>query len=74
MKRYGNHSGRSGVTRYEMSSDSITVEFNDGDIYVYTYKSAGKAYVERMKELAQAGRGLSTFISQNVKSKYAVKY
>ena len=72
MKRYGNLSGNSGVTRFEIGRDSILVEFQ-GVIYLYTQESAGKANLERMKTLAQAGRGLSGYISRHVRKQYAAK-
>ena len=72
MKRYGNLSGNSGVTRFEIGRDSVLVEFQ-GVLYLYTNESAGKANVERMKALARAGRGLSGFISRHVRKQYAGK-
>lgn len=41
------------------------------DHSVYTYQSAGRANIERMKLLAASGRGLSTFISTTVRKLYA---
>lgn len=73
MIKYLNKEGHSGVTGYEVTANSITVEFNHDAIYRYTYKSAGKKAIEKMKELAQAGRGLSTYISQNVKENFEKK-
>lgn len=73
MLRYGNLSGDSGVVAYENGSDSIMVQFADGMAYVYTYASAGRGNVETMKRLAASGRGLSTFIVQNVRKRYARK-
>lgn len=73
MKRYLNKEGHSGVTGYEIGPASISVEFNNEAIYIYTYKSAGEKVVEKMKELAAEGRGLSTFISQNVKDNFEKK-
>lgn len=70
MKRYGNRHGRSGVTAYEIGPDSISVKFVNGDVYRYTYRSAGRAQVERMKALAESGQGLSTFISRHVRDAY----
>lgn len=64
-------SGDSAVTGYEIGARSIAVEFQGDRVYEYTYASAGAASVERMKELARAGRGLSTFISRVVREKYA---
>lgn len=73
MERYKNLAGNSGVVAYEIGSDFIKVEFRGGSIYLYNYHSAGKENIERMKELAMAGKGLSTFISQVVREKYASK-
>lgn len=71
MKRYANASGHSGVLAYETRSDAITVKFRDGCVYRYTYASAGRDNIERMKQLAAAGRGLSTFIIRQVQDRYA---
>lgn len=73
MKRYANASGHSVVVAYETLANAITVAFRDGRIYRYTYASAGRDNVERMKQLAAAGRGLSTFINRQVHDRYADK-
>jgi len=73
MKRYKNLEGHSGVTGYEILPDAIAVQFNYDAVYRYTYASAGKRIIEKMKELAIAGKGLSTYISQTVKGKFEDK-
>tara|TARA_B100001105_G_C22298526_1_gene402748 strand:+ start:699 stop:923 length:225 start_codon:yes stop_codon:yes gene_type:complete len=73
MPRYKNLDGNSGVSAYEIGSDSIAVAFGPDDKYLYTYASAGKRIIEKMKKLAVAGRGLSTYISQTVKEKFEKK-
>lgn len=73
MKRYKNLEGHSGVTGYELNDDSIRVEFNHDTVYEYTYASAGRRIIEKMKRLANAGKGLSTYISQTVKEKFERK-
>ena len=73
MEKYKNLSGDSGVSAYEIGEDSLIVEFTNGSVYVYDYGSAGRSNIEEMKILARTGRGLSTFISQQVKNKYAKK-
>ena len=73
MQQYKNLRGDSGVSRYSIGSDHIIIEFDAGAVYLYNYASAGKANIERMKALAVAGKGLSTFISQHVKDRYAEK-
>jgi hypothetical protein len=73
MQRYKNHSGESGVVAYDIDAGSITIQFRNGERYLYTEDSAGAANVARMQELARAGRGLSGFISQHVHDGYARK-
>jgi hypothetical protein len=73
MNRYKDITGHSGVTAYEIEDDSIKIEFNHDAVYLYTYKSAGKRTIEKMKQLAQSGKGLSTYISQVVREKYQTK-
>ena len=73
MQRYLNLGGNSNVRAYEIGADSITVQFNDGSIYVYTCHSAGSGNIEQMKTLAVAGRGLNSFINRQVKKAYAAK-
>lgn len=71
MKRYGNSHGHSGIVAYQTTPTSIIVRFVNGDLYEYSDRKPGRAIVERMKKLAAAGRGLSTFISQNVQGNYS---
>lgn len=73
MERYKNLSRNSGVVAYEIGRDSVTVEFQDGAIYLYTHASAGQSNIEQMKVLAAAGRGLSTFIVRHARMAYAAK-
>ena len=73
MKRYRNLSGNTGVIAYEIRPHAIDVQFAGGDIYVYSYASAGPEQVEEMKRRALAGRGLATFISQHVQHAYESK-
>ena len=73
MTRYKNLGRNSGVVAYEIEVDSITVEFHDRAVYIYTYTSAGTANIEKMKSLAIAGRGLNAFINKHVKKRYAAR-
>ena len=73
MTPYKNLSRTSGVVAYRAAPDSIEVEFEDGAIYLYTKESAGRSNIERMKDLADAGRGLSTFIVRHVRKAYATR-
>jgi hypothetical protein len=73
MKRYRNRGGNSGVKGYEIGNAFIKVLFANGEVYLYDYISTGKDHVEKMKILAQAGKGLSTYISRHVKENFADK-
>jgi hypothetical protein len=71
MKRYLNLSGDSGVMLYDIRPDAVLVKFRNSDqVYVYSHASAGATHVARMKRLAQAGKGLSTYISRHVHDRY----
>lgn len=73
MQPYKNIGGDSGVHSYEIGSDSITVQFTDGAVYLYNYGSAGQHAVEEMKRLALSGDGLNSYINKHVKKRYASK-
>lgn len=73
MHRYKNASGKSTVARYAIAKDSITVRFTCHAVYRYSNQSAGPENVSKMKSLALAGKGLSTFIDANVKDLYSRK-
>ena len=73
LERYRNLGGGSGVTHYEIGPDYIRVQFEGDAIYVYDHGCPGRRFVDEMKSLAVAGRGLSTYISQHVREAYARK-
>ena len=74
MQRYENVSGHSGVVAFELQPNAIIVQFQDGWKYRYTTVSTGPSAIREMKQYAQAGWGLSTYISQHVKNAYAEKF
>ena len=66
MQHYNSKNKKaSGVTGYEISPDSILVQFRNNSKYLYSVASAGKKAIDAMKKLAIANKGLSTYISQN---------
>ena len=71
--RYLNLNGDSGVTYYAIGDDFIAVQFQDEAVYIYDHARPGAHHVGQMKIRAVAGRGLATYISQNVKDVYARK-
>lgn len=70
MAVYGNISGNSNIAGYNIGEDYISVMFNNGSVYNYTYESAGQENVDQMKLLAQTGSGLGSFIHNNAKDLY----
>lgn len=68
MEKYQNKSGNSPIVNFEIGDDFIKVKFKGGKDYIYSYKGkAGKYNVDIMKSLAISGKGLSTYITKNVK-------
>ena len=71
MKRYRNLHGNSGVAAYAFTRNAILVRFHGSpQVYEYSHASAGADNVRRMKQLAEAGQGLSSFISTHVSDRY----
>lgn len=70
MTTYKNLSGNSGVTAYKIHEEGIYVQFQKEVIYYYSYSAPGKDHVENMKKLAENGKGLATYISQNIRSNF----
>ncbi|MFW5703762.1 MAG: hypothetical protein ACOCXQ_02920 [Patescibacteria group bacterium] len=75
MQHYKNLGGDSGIEAYEYGQDYIIVQFKNGTIrnYKYTYASAGSSVIEIMKQLADQGHGLNSYIGTN-KPAYASKW
>lgn len=74
MRHYQNLHGQSGVVGYAVADDAILVEFKKGATYLYTATILGKEKFEQMKRLAETGKGLSTFISQNIREVFNRKF
>lgn len=71
MTRYLNLGGDSGVEAYEFGYDYITVYFaKTARGYTYSYRSAGPAHVEAMKQLARNGQGLNEYINRYARYLY----
>ena len=73
MQTYANLSGNSNVERYSSFQQAIIVRFKDKWVYAYMAYTAGQPAVDRMKALAQAGRGLNSFIART-KPAYSQKW
>ena len=62
-----------GVLAFELVPGGIIVEFRNHGRYLYTTTRPGPDHVAEMIRLALAGRGLSTYVSQQVQDRYAEK-
>ena len=70
MRHYGGHTRKHGVLAFDIQPDAIDVEFTSGWVYHFSYQKPGAPRVERMKQLAESGHGLSTFINRHVRNRY----
>lgn len=71
MEKYRNSGGDSGVSAYEIGSDYIIVKFSGtARTYRYSYRKAGQKHVESLKQLAQSGSGLNSYINKHVRDLY----
>jgi hypothetical protein len=73
LEKYKDLSGRGGVTGYKIFHEGIIVQFQNRDIYLYDYIKPGKYYIDQMKTLAKNGKGLTTYINQNIRENYRKK-
>ena len=73
VAKYKNLDGKSAVTSYVIEKDAMTIRFTDHRVFIYTNQSAGPANISKMKTLAIAGKGLGTFITANLKERFARK-
>ena len=75
METYKNKSHDSGVVSYEIRDNSILLQFQGSDdIYEYNTFRPGTEHVAKMKELAEAGQGLSTYVSTHVRKNFFRKH
>lgn len=66
-----NLGGRSNVSSFDIGLDYIAVKFNGtARIYRYSYRKGGQQHVENMKQLAERGSGLNSYINRFTKYLY----
>ena len=71
MNKYKNINGNSAISEYEIHNDRIIVWFtNSYNSYEYSYNSAGVDKVEHMKQLAEQGCGLNSYIKKYANNLY----
>ncbi len=73
MKPYKNLGGNSSIVAYDYDTTAIYVQFKSGAVYKYPAEKVGEANFQRMKQLADVGQGLCSFIHRNaqVRNGYA---
>lgn len=72
-QRYPDKTGNSGIAGYQIGEEAIAIRFKERGAYLYNYDRPGKWEVETMKQLAPTGEGLTTFINQYVRDRYAAR-
>jgi hypothetical protein len=71
MKRYANKDKTSPITHFAIESDRIVIWYTEiPEPYIYTQSKIGKLHLQELINRAISGRGLSTYINQNVKEKF----
>lgn len=73
MQRYSGADRDSGIDAFEAGANFMRVRFIHGGTYLYTYRSAGKRHIDNMKVLARVGKGLNTYINDNVRESFERK-
>ena len=73
MKLYKNLGGNSSIVAYDYDTAAIYVQFKGGAVYKYPAEKVGGENFQKMKQLADTGQGLCSFINRNeqVRSGYA---
>ncbi len=74
MTLYANLSGNSPVYAYELKANGIIVRFNDGVHYLYDDTSTSAYNIQKMQVLAGSGKGIASFINQQVRNGYDRKW
>lgn len=74
MHPYSHDDHDTGVVAYSYDENSIIVLFKEGWYYLYDSEKPGIERVRNMIECAIQGKGLATYISQNVGDNYKEKW
>jgi hypothetical protein len=66
MKKYLDKSRGSGISHYSIDENSVDVLFkNNHSVYRYSTPPINRVHIENMKELAEQGEGLNTYINDH---------
>ena len=72
MESYSNLSGTSPITHFEIANNSVSVWFKGGkkNPYIYPVYKIGNYHFQQLIQKAISGKGLSTYINQNVRNDF----
>lgn len=73
MQNYKNRAKDSSITKFQIDANQITIEFKNGDQYVYNDIQPGVNHVREMQQLAVLGKGLNAYIKQFVNKNFYQK-
>jgi len=73
MQTYKNQGGDSSISRFQIDTDELLVEFDNGDKYLYNRIRPGVIHVRQMQQLAELGQGLNSYIKQYVNKNFYQK-
>jgi len=69
MTVYKNLSGDPTISSYEISQNQMIIEYTNGSAFLYNQTFSGTLNLFIMKDLAQTGKGLETYIQRFVDEK-----
>jgi hypothetical protein len=73
-EKYLDLSGDGGIEGFIILGTKIYILFDNDYWYEYDDIKPGKEHVDQMKDFARAGKGLKTYINQNVRGNYRNKF
>lgn len=73
MIPYKNVHRLSSILAYEISDESIRIEFVSGAVRDYTFQNVGREHVEAMKKCAVRGKGLGSYVMNNERQFVAMR-
>lgn len=75
-KKYRDSKGEAGIISYQYDRGSMRIQFKRGGIYEYRAEKIGPRNLSKMKEFADSGVGLTTFINTHpeVKDGYSDRW
>ena len=73
-ENYLDLSGDGGIEGFIISRSKIFILFDNAYWYEYDNIKPGKEHLTHMKDFARKGKGLKTYVNQNVRDNYRSKF